>query len=98
MEMSHTRIVVAITAMIVVSIAGLYSSIVFQQMVDAVNQRLPQDEQLNPLGWYWTKYRKLLVKYRQFYPDRALEKRVTTLGAIGFAALLVAVWAIGFFR
>ena len=79
--MSSTRIVIAIVAMIAVSIAGLYSSIVFQQMVDAVNQRLPQDEQFNPLGWYWMKYRKLLVEYRQFYPDRALEKKVKGWGS-----------------
>jgi hypothetical protein len=96
--MSSTRIVIAIVAMIAVSIAGLYSSIVFQQMVDAVNQRLPQDEQFNPLGWSWMKYRKLLVEYRQFYPDRALEKKVKRLGVVGFGALLVALWAIGFFR
>jgi hypothetical protein len=98
MEMSPARVAVAIAAIPLFIIAGVSSFIVFHQIVDAVNQRLPQDRQFDPLWWYWPKTQKLMVEYRRFYPDRTLEKKVKALGVVGFAVLLVVAWAIGFFR
>jgi hypothetical protein len=96
--MSSTRIVVASAAMILTSVGGLSATLVFQQMVDAVNQRLPQDQQFNPLWWYWPKSRRLVAEYRRHYPDRTLEIKCRIWVAAAFVSLLVGLWAIGFFR
>jgi len=96
--MSSTRIVVAIAAMVLTSVAGLSATIVFQQIVDAVNQRLPQDQQFDPLWWYWPKNRRLMAEYRRHYPARTLEFKYRILLGAAFVSLFVVLWAIGFFR
>jgi hypothetical protein len=96
--MSSTKIVVAIAAFVFAAIAGVYSTIVFRQIVDAVNQRLPQEQQFDPLWWHWPKNRRLMTECRRHYPDRTLEIKYGILVAAAFVSLLVAVWGIGFFR
>src|SRR5690348_11325125 len=96
--MSSIRIVIAIAAMISVSISGLFATIVFQQIVDAVNRRLPGEQQFDPLWWYWPKNRRLIAEYRRHYPDRTLEIKYRVLFGAALVSLLVVVWAVGFFR
>jgi hypothetical protein len=96
--MSSAKIVVAIAAIALVATAGLYSTIVFQEMVDAVNERMPQGEQFNPLWWYWPKSQKLMVEYRRLYPDRTLVGKYKISVAAGIMSLFALAWAIGFFR
>jgi hypothetical protein len=96
--MSSAKIVVAIVAIVFASVAGLSSAVVFQRMVEAVNQRLPQDQQFNTHWWYWRKNRRLMAEYRRLCPDRTLEGKYRILVAAAFVSLLVVMWAMGFFR
>jgi hypothetical protein len=96
--MSSARIVVAIAGIVSASIGGFLSTIVFHQIVDAVNQRLPPEQQFGPTGWYLSKNQKLFAQYRQLYPDRTLEVKFWSLVAVAFGSLLGAACAVGFFR
>jgi hypothetical protein len=98
MEMSSARIAVAIIAIVLSSVAGLSANVLFQQIVKAVNLRLPREQQFDPLWWHWPKRRRLMTEYRRQYPDRALEIKYRILVAAAFVSIFAAVWAIGFFR
>jgi hypothetical protein len=94
--MSSTKIAVAITAIVFTATAGVYSTIVFQQIVDAVNQRMPQ-HQNDSLWWSWLKYRRVIAEYRRLYPDRTLEGKYRISVAAAFVSLFALAWAIGIF-
>jgi len=94
--MSHARIAVAIVAIPLFFTAAVSSIVVFHQIVDAVNQRLPQDQQFDPLWWYWPKTRRLMKEYRRLYPEGALNLRFRFLVAAGVVPLFALAWAIGF--
>jgi hypothetical protein len=98
MEMSPARIVVAIVAIPLFFIAAVSSIVVFHQIVDAVNRRLPQDQQYDPLWWYWPKTRRLMTEYRRLYPEGALNLKYGFLVAAGVVTLFALAWAIGFFH
>jgi hypothetical protein len=92
------RTIVAIVAVAGVSVCGLISSIVFEDMVGAVNRRLPEGQQFAPLGWHWPKYQRLKTEYNRLYPDGRLLRKAHVLMALMFACLITCVWALGFFR
>ena len=96
--MSLARVIVAIVAITLFIIAGVSSFGVFHQIVEEVNQRLPEGKQFDPLWWYWPKNRRLMAEYRRLCPERTLEVKYRLLVAAGFVSLFVLAWAIGFFR
>ena len=92
------RTIVAVVALVGVSACGVIGTIVFSEMVDAVNRHLPEEQQFALLGWHYEKYQRLRSEYRRFYPDGNLLGRAHTLMALMFACLLTCAWALGFFN
>ena len=91
------RTIIAIVSLVGVSTCGLISTLVFYQMVDAVNGLLPEAQRFAPLGWYWPKYQRLKTEYKRLYPKGILLKRIHALMVLMFACLLTCAWALGFF-
>jgi hypothetical protein len=87
------RVVVGVVAMACVSVCGVLGTIAGFEMVDRVNEKLPDGEKFEALGWNFVKGKMLFEKYKLFYPDGRLITRVRVLRAISVACLLVAVWA-----
>jgi hypothetical protein len=67
------------------------------EIVDKVNQRLPQEQQFALLGWYWPKYSRLWREYRMLYPDGKLLRRMGIPAVVTIACLMTCAWALGFF-
>jgi len=67
------------------------------QMVDQVNNKLPQDGQFGELGWYWLKTRRLHREYARLYPSGHLLRKVYICWGLGLLSFLVVAWGFGFF-
>jgi hypothetical protein len=67
------------------------------EMVAKVNDKLPDNEKLSQLGWYFPKTQEVRLKYRTLYPDGRLLSRVRILTAIMFVCLFIAAWGFGVF-
>ena len=91
------RLIVGIVALACVSVCGVVGSLVSFDMIDKVNEKLPQGEQFAPLGWYYSKSRRLNREYKRLYPDGPLLSKIRLLLALMFACLLIAAWGFGFF-
>jgi hypothetical protein len=91
------RIIVGIIAVACISICGLLSTFALFEMVDKVNDKLPETEKFDHLGWYFSKRRRLNRKYRMLYPEGRLLKRVRILTLLMFASVLIALLCFGIF-
>lgn len=92
-----TRVIVGIVALVCVSICGMLSTFTRYEMMDKVNEKLPQEEQFGVLWWPVSKYQRLNREYKRLYPDGGLLSKVRVLTALMFACLLVCVWGFGIF-
>jgi hypothetical protein len=90
-------LIIAIIAGVGVPICGLTAASVGFEMVDKVNMLLPTERQFAPLGWYYSKYKRLNYEYRRLYPDGNLLRRYCALTLLMFACLLVSCWGFGLF-
>ena len=93
----NLRYVIGIIALAGVSVCGLTASLVGSEMVDKVNGLLPAEQQFAPLGWYWSKYRRLKNEYKRLYPAGNLLRMQRALTLVMFACLLISCWGFGFF-
>jgi hypothetical protein len=59
-------------------------------IVDAVNEKVPKNEQFEHLGWYLSKTLRLHNEYRRFYPDGKLLRRQRVLWTIMLVCLVLA--------
>jgi hypothetical protein len=91
------RTIVGITALIGASVCGIIATLLNFEMIDKVNERLPEDRRLAWLGWYPFKYQRLKQKYKRLYPDGRLRLRVRIATAVMFACLLICAWGFGLF-
>ena len=80
-----------------VSVCGVLATFASFEMVDKVNENLPEVEKFGHLAWSLSKRSRLYRTYRKFYPNGRLILRVRILSGLMFASLLVAAWTIGFF-
>lgn len=64
-------------------------------MIDAVNQKLPADDQFNPIGWFLPKLLRLHGQYRRLYPGGRLLRREGILAATMFFCIVLAAGLIG---
>lgn len=67
------------------------------EMMDKVNENLPNEEQFDALGWYLSKYQRLRREYRRLYPNGRLLIKVRVLTALMFACFLICAWGFGLF-
>ena len=92
-----TSLIVAIVALACTSICGLIATFTGFEMVDRVNEKLPEENQFETLGWYFSKTQRLHREYRRIYPEGRLLLKVRVLAALMFGCLLVCVWGLGLF-
>ena len=90
-----SRIVVGIVALACVAACGLMSTFLTFEMVDKVNEKLPEVETFGQFGWYLTKRLRLNRGYRRLYPDGQLLLRKRILMAFIFVSLIVVAWSFG---
>ena len=62
-----------------------------------MNDKLPEAEKFDHLGWYFSKRLRLNRKYRMLYPDGRLLMKVKILMVLMFACLVVAAWGFRIF-
>lgn len=91
------RLIVGIVALARLSICGLIVTFTGFEMVDRVNEKLPEEKQFETLGWYFSKTRRLHREYPRIYPQGRLLLKVRVLAALMFGCLLVCVWGLGLF-
>jgi len=78
-------------------VCGLLSTFAIFEMVDKVNDKLPETERFDHLGWHYFKHLRLNRKYRTLYPDGKLLKRVRMLTVLIFASGFIAALCFGIF-
>jgi hypothetical protein len=84
-------------ALACVSVMGIISTLTGLEMVDKVNERLPEGEQFDPLGWYTSKALRLHREYKRLFPDGRLHLKLWVLTGLMFACLVISAWGFGFF-
>jgi hypothetical protein len=92
-----TRVTVGIVALACGSVFGLVTAFTNFEMVDNVNDRLPEREQFASLGWYFSKYQRLHREYKRLYPDGRLLLKIRVATTLMFACLLISAWCFGLF-
>lgn len=50
-----SQVTIGVIALVFVSACGLISTLGNLRMVEQVNEKLPKEEQIGPLGWYFSK-------------------------------------------
>ncbi len=91
------RIIVGAVALACISVFGILATYANFEIIDKVNDKLPEMERFAPLGWYPFKYQRLKRRYRTFYPDGRLLLRVCILTALMLACVVIAAWGFGVF-
>jgi hypothetical protein len=92
-----TRFIVGIVALACVSACGMLATYANYEMMEKVNELLPKEEQFGPLGWYFSKHKRLRREYKRLYPDGRLLLKVRLLTALMFACLFICAWGFGLF-
>jgi hypothetical protein len=90
------KVAAALALLLCVGGFGIAATINQFAIVDAVNEKLPKDEQFERLGWYLTKTLRLHGEYRRFYPVGGLLWRQGVLETIMLVCLVLAASFIGF--
>lgn len=88
--------IVGIAAFVCGVVCAVTGSVVVFEIVDRVNEKLPEERQFSHLWWYWSKYQRLFSEYRRLYPDGGLLRRFRMLAVLLFACFVVSAWGLGF--
>ena len=91
------RLAVGVIAFACALLCAIAASLLTSKMVSKVNKRLPIEQQFSPLGWFWSKYRRLNPEYKRLYPDGNLWRKYRVLVALMFASGLISAWVFGIF-
>jgi hypothetical protein len=91
------RVTIGIVALACFSVCGIMLNLVRTEMVDRVNEKLPEGEQFGALGWYLPKTQRLHREYRRLYPDGHLLLRFRVLICVAIVCLLICAWSVGLF-
>lgn len=87
-------VIIGAVALAGASASGVVSAIAHLEMVARVNEKLPPEQRLATLGWYWPKTQRLWAEYRRLYPSGPLLRRSLIAGATGVACLAVVWWCL----
>ena len=90
------RLTAVLVLLVSIGGLGLAGSLKGLEIVDAVNAKLPEQERFEPLGWYFTKTRRLFREYRRLYPFGRLMFQEGVLAAVMVACLTLATGLLGF--
>ena len=92
-----TRAVIGAVALAGVATCGVITTLLNQQLVQMVNEKLPGGERFSPIGWYLLKTRRLHREYRIHFPNGNLILQERIFGVLMFVCLVVCARAVGFF-
>lgn len=87
---------ILIVCVIAIPVIGIWSGVVAQRMVGAVNPHLPPEERFTTLGWRWGKYRRLSAAYRRFHPTGDGARQLRMLQIAGAVAVILLVLSLYF--
>ena len=90
------RVAAALALCLVMGGCGLACSIMFIQIFDAVNEKLPKAERFSEDWWYSARLTDLSRQYRRLYPAGRLLYRLHALYVGGWISLVAAAGFIGF--
>jgi hypothetical protein len=94
--LSLARLAIAFVFLVVIAGAGVWSTVIYFEVVDKVNARLTEADKFELLWWGPFKRARLHREYRRLFPDGDDLKRVYRLAAIMFAAVLGLLITLGF--
>lgn len=84
---------------VIVFVCGLSCAIIATflvfQIVDSVNEELPEEQKFTRLGWSWPKYNKLAGEYRTRHPKGRLLHKFRAVVVLMFACGLISAWFFG---
>lgn len=90
------RLAVTLVLLFCVGGLGMAAAITTFAIVDAVNAKLPTNEQFDHFGWWLPKTLRLHREYRRLYPNGSLVRREGVLAAIMLICVVLAATLIGF--
>jgi hypothetical protein len=90
-----SRVTIGVIALVFAAACGLISALANLRMVEQVNNKLPREERIEPLGWYFSKTQRLHREYMKLHPDGHLLLMVRLLIALMIFGLLVCAWGFG---
>jgi len=91
------RIGLGIVALLLVSISGIWTSVLLASIVDDVNRVRPADQRFTPFGWWIGKYIEVLAAYRKSVPGGRKHVQLWLVTALGIIAVLSAGLCFGIF-
>jgi hypothetical protein len=91
------RSIVGIIALGGASFWGILGALLNFEMIEKVNEKLPEGERFEWLDWNLNKYQRLKREYGKFYPNGQLLVRVRILTVLLFVWILVSAWGFGLF-
>lgn len=94
MELNFTSIVLASLGASCLVVSGFF----FVQEIGEVNRRLPEEKQISYWWMYAGKYTRIRDEYRRLYPSGRIHMFSKVFEITGFALLVLALIASGFFR
>lgn len=90
------RLVVAFVILLCVGGFGLAGAINAFAIIEAVNAKLPAEDQFDPFWWYPPKTLRLHEQYRRLFPDGGLVRRQGILTSIMLLCIVLAAGLLGF--
>jgi hypothetical protein len=77
------RLAVGVLALALMVSCGVALTLTGYEMLDRVNEKLAQDDQIDPVGWYSAKRLHLQREYRRLNPEGHLIRRSRVLLMMG---------------
>jgi len=92
------RLILAIAALSIAATCMISAGFALYAMIGEVNRKLPDNNQIGYLWFYWSKIKRILGEYKRLYPGGRLSALYKTLTAVASVLLLICAWALGIFR
>ena len=94
MKLNFTSIVLASLGASCLVLSGYF----FVQEIAEVNRKLPEDKQISYWWMYMDKYTRIRDEYKHLYPRGRIHMFYNVFQIVGFALLLLALFAAGAFK
>jgi hypothetical protein len=92
--MMIARLVIGLAAWICGVVCAITSGGLHLSAVERVNERLPADKAIEPLGWHVDKYWLLRHEYRRLYPDGKLLRKSKKFQIACLVSFVIGAWAL----
>ena len=92
----NARLALIVAFLLCVTGFGSAATLTVSRMVDAVNEKLPENEQFDHFWWDPSKVLRLKREYRRLYPEGKLLRRQAILIVLMWLSLVVIAELMGF--